>query len=396
MEHALPPGFAVAGVHCGIKRNPQKPDLTLVVSRRECTAAGVYTRNRVFGAPIAWNRRITPSGEVRAVVINSGNANACTGQRGLEDAQAMAQAAAQRLGCRPEQVLVLSTGIIGQFLPMDKIQRGIALAHQALGTGGEHLRLAALGMMTTDTRPKLASARFATEQGEQIPLCGMAKGAGMIAPNMATMLAVVMTTAALEPPQAQAVLQRAADETFNCLSIDGHTSTSDAVLLLATGESGPLSPADLQCFQAALHQVCEDLARQIADDGEGITHLVQLDVEGCPDRRTARQVAKTVAESVLVKTAIAGGDPNWGRIVSAVGYAGVELPLEELVLEINGVRIYAQGGPCPFDAQALARSMKQQRLVRIRLDFQQGEGRVRFWTTDLTVEYVRFNSQYTT
>ncbi len=396
MEHALPPGFAVAGVHCGIKRNPQKPDLTLVVSQRECAAAGVYTRNRVFGAPIAWNRQITPSGDVRAVVVNSGNANACTGRRGLEDTRTMAQAVAQQLHCRPEQVLVLSTGIIGQFLPMEKIVRGIAQAHQALGTSPEHLHLAARGMLTTDTRPKLASARFTTEHGKEIPLCGMAKGAGMIAPNMATMLAVVMTTAALEPQQAQNILQHVADETFNCLSIDGHTSTSDAVLLLATGESGPLSPADQQHMQDALHQVCEDLTRQIADDGEGISHLVQLDVQGCPDRRTARQVAKTVAESVLVKTAIAGGDPNWGRIVSAVGYAGADVPLEQLVLEINGVKIYAQGGPCSFDAAELARSMKEQRLVRIRLDFQQGKAQVRFWTTDLTVEYVRFNSQYTT
>ncbi len=396
MEHALPPGFAAAGVHCGIKRNPQKPDLTLVVCRRECTAAGVYTRNRVFGAPIAWNRRITPSGEARAVVVNSGNANACTGPRGLEDAQAMAQAVAQHLHCRPEQVLVLSTGIIGQFLPMEKITRGIAQAHQTLGSSGDHLHRAALGMLTTDTRPKLASAQVTTAQGEPIPLCGMAKGAGMIAPNMATMLAVVMTTASLEPQQAQQMLQQVADETFNCLSIDGHTSTSDAVLLLASGQSDLSGAEDLRGFQAALHQVCEELARQIADDGEGITHLVQLDVQGCPDRQTARRVAKTVAESVLVKTAIAGGDPNWGRIVSAVGYAGVEVPLERLVLEINGVKIYAQGGPCPFDAETLAQSMKQQRLVRIRLDLQQGEAAVRFWTTDLTVEYVRFNSQYTT
>ena len=396
MEHQLPPGFEAAGVHCGIKRNPQKPDLALVVSQRECTAAGVYTQNRVFGAPIAWNRRITPSDQVRAVVVNSGNANACTGQRGLRDAEAMAQAVADQLGCRQQQVLVLSTGIIGQYLPMDKIMRGIAQAREQLGTSPDHLLQAARGMLTTDTRPKLASARFSTTRGEDVPLCGIAKGAGMIAPNMATMLAVVMTTAQLAPEQAQQMLQQAADETFNCLSIDGHTSTSDAVLLLATGESGPLEQEDHHRFQEALHQVCEQLARQIADDGEGITHLVQLDVEGCPDRQTARQVAKTVAESVLVKTAIAGGDPNWGRIVSAVGYAGADVPLDRLVLEINGVPIYAQGGPCTFDAQGLAQSMKQQRLVRIRLDFQQGEARVRFWTTDLTVEYVRFNSQYTT
>ncbi len=394
MEHRLPEGVQVAGVHCGLKRNPQKPDLTLIVSHRECTAAGVYTQNRVFGAPIGWNRAITPSDRVRAVVINSGNANACTGRRGQEDVRRMAQAVAQLLQCRTEQVLVLSTGIIGQFLPMEKILRGIEQAWRSLGNTVSHVERAARGMMTTDTRPKLASAHFTLDSSQEVLLCGLAKGAGMIAPNMATMLAVLLTNARLDPQQAQRLLQQAVDESFNCLSIDGHTSTSDAVLLLATGEV-ELEHAQ-ERFAQSLQNLCVELAQQIADDGEGVTHVVQLDVQGCPNRQVARAVAKTVAESVLVKTAVAGADPNWGRIVSAVGYAPVQVPLDRLVLEINGVPIYAQGKPCSFDVQQVAQSMRHQRLVRIRLDFGSGEGQVRFWTTDLTEEYVRFNSQYTT
>ena len=397
MSIAVPQGFLLAGVHCRIKRDPQKPDLTLAMSEQRATAAGVYTQNLVCGAPVTWNRQHTPSDQIRTVVINSGIANACTGERGWHDARRMAKLAAAACAAEEDQALVLSTGLIGEFLPMDKIEQGIMAAAVKLGSSEASLNTAARGMMTTDTVVKLAGRRL-TLGGHEIQITGMAKGAAMIGPNMATMLAVVMTDAALAPDVARSVLKAAVDESFNCISVEGHTSTSDSVLLLANGMAGgkPLEGDDLAAFGLALEEVCVELARAIPADGEGATHLISIEVDGCATRNDARQIAKTIANGPLVKTAVAGADPNWGRIVSAAGYAGVPFDPAGVDLRINGFLLYQGGTPAEFDAAAVSESIRLERDVLIQLTLSEGDAKVRFWTTDLTAEYVRLNADYHT
>ena len=393
----VPKGFRLAGVHCGIKSDPRKRDLTLVVSDTPAVAAGVYTQNLVYAAPVALDRERTPSDRIRAVVVNSGNANACTGDRGLRDARRMAGLAAGACGAEEDQALVLSTGIIGEYLPMDKIAQGIDAAAAQLGSDEDALISAARGMMTTDTVHKLAG-RTLSPGGATVQITGMAKGAAMIGPNMATMLALVITDGALEPDVAQSQLTRAVNESFNCISVEGHMSTNDTVLLLANGAADPRPPTgdDLARFGRALGEVCEELAQAIPADGEGTTHLVTIEVSGCSSREAARQIGKTVAESALVKTAIAGADPNWGRIVSAAGYAGVPFDPAGLSLRVNGFLLYRAGTPVPFDAKAAADSIRHNRDTLIQLELSEGDRAGRFWTTDLTVDYVRLNADYHT
>jgi glutamate N-acetyltransferase/amino-acid N-acetyltransferase len=397
MSVRVPKGFLLAGVHCRIKSDPQKQDLGLVMSEVPATAAGVYTTNVVHGAPVALNRRRTPSDRIRAVVISSGVANACTGQRGLRDAEEMVRLAALACGAEADQALVLTTGVIGAFLPMDKIEQGIAAAAVKLDSSQQALISAARSMMTTDTVHKLAGRSLGLS-GRQVEVTGMAKGAAMIGPNMATMLAVILTDAPLTPAAAQAALSAAVDETFNCISVEGHMSTSDTALLLANGQAGgePLSGDDLAAFQQALDEVCGELARAMPADGEGATHLIAIEVGGCADRQSARQIARTVANSALVKTAIAGADPNWGRIVSAAGYAGVPFDPDGVSLRLNGVLLYQGGTPVAFDAQAASESIRNNRDVLIQLELSEGDAAARFWTADLTAEYVRLNADYHT
>ncbi len=393
----VPHGFRLTGLHCGIKTDPAKFDLTLIVTDRPATAAGVYTQNRVFAAPVAWDRQHTPSDSIRAVVCNSGNANACTGDRGLNDAREMARLAAEVCGAAPQQALVLSTGIIGEFMPVEKIAGGIAAAKPKLGNDSASLSAAARGMMTTDTVEKLAGRKVKLASGD-VTLVGMAKGAAMIGPNMATMLGIVLTDAPLAPQDAQTALTEAVQDSFNCISVDGHMSTNDTVLFLASGAAGQthLQGDDLAAFNEALGLVCMDLAKAIPADGEGAEHLITIDVEGCADRHTARIIAKTVAESPLVKTAVAGADPNWGRIVSAAGYCSVPFDPAGVDLIVNGTLLYERGAPVTFDKAAVSQSIRASRDTSIQLRFREGEGRVRFWTTDLTAEYVRLNADYHT
>lgn len=397
MAFVVPQGYRLAGVYAGIKRNTQALDLSLVVSDRPATAAGVYTQNLVFAAPVKLDRARTPCANIRAVVVNSGNANACTGERGDADAARMAELAAATCGAAAEQALVLSTGVIGEFLPMEKISAGITAAAGRLASDEAALIAAARGMMTTDTRPKLAS-RTLTLAGRTVHITGLAKGAAMIGPRMATMLGLVLTDAALESRQAQQALAAAVENSFNCISVDGHTSTNDTVLLLANGAAGtsPLAGAELRAFQTALDEACGELARAIPSDGEGATHLVTIDVRGCSTRAAAHRIAKTVAESPLVKTAIAGADPNWGRIVSAAGYSGVAFNPASVTLHVNGTLLYRAGSPVAFDADAVSKAIRDQHETSIVLDFSEGDAAVRFWTTDLTAEYVRLNADYHT
>ena len=384
-------------MYAGLKRNPQKNDVALVVSDVPATAVGVYTQNLVFAAPVKLDRARTPSTRIRAVAINSGNANACTGERGDRDAARMAELAALACGVTGAEVLVLSTGVIGEFLPMEKIAAGIQAAAGKLAADEAALVSAARGMLTTDTRHKLAE-RSLEVAGATIRITGMAKGAAMIGPRMATMLGLVLTDAALDTADAQAALTAAVDDSFNCISVDGHMSTNDTVLLLANGAAGgdKLAGADLAAFRRALDEVCLDLAKAIPGDGEGATHLVTIDVTGCAARDAAHRIAKTVAESLLVKTAIAGADPNWGRIVSAAGYSGVAFNPSGVSLSVNGHLLYRDGAPVPFDAATVSAAIKDQRETSIVMSFTEGNAAVRFWTTDLTAEYVRLNADYHT
>jgi glutamate N-acetyltransferase / amino-acid N-acetyltransferase len=397
MAITVPKGYLLAGVHCRIKRDPHKQDLSLVMSETPASAAGVYTQNLVFAAPVALDRGRTPSDRIRAVAICSGVANACTGERGLRDAEEMARLAALACGAEPDQALVLSTGVIGTFLPMDKVAQGITAAAVKLGRSESSLIAAARGMLTTDTIYKLAG-QIVTIGGREIQITGMAKGAAMMGPNMATMLALILTDAALSPAAAQAALSTATDDSFNCMSVDGHMSTNDTVLLLANGAAGgdPLSGDDLAAFQKALNEVCVDLAKAIAGDGEGATHLVTIEVTGCASRESALELAKTVANSPLVKTALHGADPNWGRIVSAAGYANVPFDPKGVTLRLNGFLLYQDGAPVEFDGQAVSTSIRDNRDTLIQLQFSDGTASRRFWTADLTAEYVRLNADYHT
>jgi glutamate N-acetyltransferase/amino-acid N-acetyltransferase len=282
-------------------------------------------------------------------------------------------------------------------MPMDKILPGVDAAAKRLAANEDALLSAARGMMTTDTRPKIAS-RTVDIEGQSVSLCGLAKGAAMIGPNLATMLAVIMTDANLNVDDAQSLLSDAADESFNCISVEGHTSTNDSLILLANGAArGPaLAGEGLAKFRGTLVEICEDLAQSIPADGEGASHLITVEVHGCRTREDAIQIAKTIADSPLVKTAIAGNDPNWGRIVSAAGYAGVDFDASKVCLHLNGSLLYERGQPAPFNEEAVSAAMAADRNTGIVLLLDEGEQSARFWTSDLTAEYVRLNADYRT
>ncbi len=394
----LPKGFRFAGIHCDVKPNTTKKDIALMVSDREAVGAGVYTTNLVCGAPVQIDRQRTPGKGFRAVVVNSGVANACTGNEGLCNAEQMAQWAAQTVGANGEQALVMSTGVIGIQLPMDRIERGIALAGSELSASEEAFHNAAFAMMTTDTKEKVVSKSFVNSNGKTITLAGMCKGAAMIGPNMATMLCLIMTDATIEPQDAQGLLRHCVNETFNSISVEGHTSTSDTVLLLANGASDPqpLSEEDQNQFADILLVICSELARMIPNDGEGISHLITVNVYGCAQKEDALKIARTIANDVLVKTAICGADPNWGRIVSAAGRAQVPFDPQKVSLKINGYELYRDGAPVDFDKPTVTEAIRSERETVFQLYFQEGDEGARFWTSDLTPEYVHMNADYTT
>jgi glutamate N-acetyltransferase/amino-acid N-acetyltransferase len=390
-------GYRFAGVPCAVRpdSDASRRDLALVVSDTPAAAAGVFTQNRVVAAPVRLCRRLLPTPEARGLVVCSGNANACTGQEGFQDACRMGALAAEAVGCRPEQMLVGSTGVIGRRLPMERIERGIREAAQSLQPTVEALDAAAHAILTTDTRIKV-STRAVHAGGMEIRLTGFAKGAAMIGPNMATMLAFVLTDAAVAPDHLAGLARRAADQTFNCISVEGHTSTNDSLLFLANGSGTPLTGADRAAFDEAATAVCADLARAIAADAEGANHLITIHVDGLRSDVEARQVAQAVANSPLVKTAVFGADPNWGRIVSAAGYAGVPFEEEQLSLWMGDTLLYKDGAPQPFDAAAASAYLKNHREILLRLHFTPGAGRCTFWTCDLTYDYVKLNAEYTT
>ncbi len=394
-------GFRAAGLACGIKGN-DVPDLALIVSDRDCTAAGVFTRNLVKAAPVLLDQellRINP-GATRAVVVNSGCANACTGQRGLENARATGALVAARLDCDASAVFVMSTGVIGVQLPMERIQEGVTDISPVAGTQG--WQTAAQGFMTTDKFPKLASARVRLSGGQEVNIAGISKGAGMIAPDMATMLAVIVTDADLTATQSQTLLEEVNSVSFNCIVVDGDTSTNDTVLLLANGASGAAlaSEDDVAAFRDALQDLFVYLAQAIVRDGEGATRFVTIDVDGAPDAAAARQIANTIATSALSKTAFYGSDANWGRFAAAAGRAGVDFDPADLELWLgegerleSPLQLMQAGEPVDYDENE-ATSIVRQPEFTLRLSIGSGKGRARVWTCDLGHDYVSLNAEY--
>ena len=398
MNFPLPKGYRFAGVCCGIKPSVKKLDVGLIVSDLPATAAGVYTQNLVCGAPVQLDRRRTPGRGFRVIVTDSGVANACTGAEGLRNAEKMGNLAAEAIGTEGKSALVLSTGVIGVQLPMDRVEAGIKSAVSQLSDTYEAFENAEIAMMTTDTVKKMVSRTVPLQDGTVVTFAGMCKGAAMIGPNLATMLVVLLTDVSLNPETAQSMLKAAVDETFNCISVEGHTSTSDTVLFLANGAVGPqnLCPEDEKAVGKTLLELCQELAPMIPNDGEGITHLITIDVNGCPDRASAKKIAQTIANDALVKTAICGADPNWGRIISASGRAGVPFDPMKVSLRVNGYDLYRDGTPLDFDREAVSESIRDNRETRFELFFKEGNGSIRFWTSDLTTEYVHLNADYTT
>jgi glutamate N-acetyltransferase/amino-acid N-acetyltransferase len=393
---AVPRGFRASVARAGIKPSGAL-DLALFASETPCAAVGMLTTNRIAAAPVRWCRDRLPAADIRAIVANSGNANAATGAQGEANVQRTAEQAARLLGCLPSQILLASTGVIGRQLPMELLEPALETAAGGLSNDPIQFERAAEAIMTTDTRAKIVSTRHESPEGSW-SILGICKGAAMIGPSMATMLAFLLTDAPVWADDLQPIVEEAVDRSFHCLSVEGHTSTNDTVLALSsTAGSEPILEGDqLSVFSAEVRSVCASLARLIADDGEGATHLIVIDVEGCGDDEEARVIARAIANSPLVKTAIHGCDPNWGRIVSAAGYAGVSFDEHELSLWIDGVAVFQNGAPVEHDPSELTARLRSQREVTIQLRLARGNGGIRFWTCDLTSEYVRLNAEYTT
>jgi glutamate N-acetyltransferase/amino-acid N-acetyltransferase len=397
---SVPLGFRWGAVRAGIKASGN-PDLACAVMERPAGAAAMFTRNQVVAAPVTVGRRHLEraGGRMRVVVVNAGNANCATGAAGVEACAAVCAAAAERWGCAPHEVFPSSTGVIGVPLPAEKLVRALPDLEASLGSGAEHLEGFARAIMTTDTRLKTASAELS--HGERTArLAGVAKGAGMIHPQLqiahATMLVYLFTDVAAEPEEMTPLLERAVERSFNRISVDGDTSTNDTVLLLASGGSGVKLAEAKEGFTAALEQVCISLAKQIVADGEGVTHVVELEIRGAASEAEALTAAKAIAHSPLVKTAWAGSDPNWGRLIAAVGYSGARVAADRIAIDFGDLAICRGGMRAADYDEAAAHAYLSRAEFTVRVDLGVGEGCCRFWTTDLTAEYVRINADYGT
>ncbi len=389
----VPIGFAAGAAKAGVKTGvAERLDVGLIVSDRPCSVAGVFTTNQVIAAPCVVTRAHVERGTLRGIVVNSGIANACTGPQGDRAASEMAQAAAQAIGCEMHEVGVASTGVIGWQLPMDRIAKAIA----EIRTDPDGFDDFSRAIMTTDTRPKIATAE-ANVDGITVRALGVAKGAGMIHPDMATMLAFVLTDAEIPTDTLKKMTSRAARKSFNAISIDGDTSTNDMLLVLANGAAG-LSHRRENAIAAAdglIAWVCEQLAKQILADGEGVTKVFQVDVKGAASQDDARRAARTITTSNLVKTAIHGADPNWGRILAAAGRSGAKVDDRKASVRIAGLEVFREGAPVKFDPADLRRAFEQKEIA-IELSLGLGGSDATAWGTDLSAEYVRLNAEYTT
>jgi len=400
----IPRGFRFAACKAGLKASG-RTDFAVIVADQRASAAAAFTANRVTAAPLIVDKehlRVT-AGRVRVVAINAGNANCSAGKAGLDAARATCEAAAAAFGCKPEEVFPSSTGVIGVPLPAEKLAVAMPGLAASIGAETDHFLQLAQAIMTTDTEEKTAFARlhFPLSGGElgEVRIAAVCKGAGMIHPQLvphATMLVYILTDAAIEPKVLSTYLNPAIEVSFNRISVDGDTSTNDTVLLLASGASGVTIGADNAEFAAALKQVATSLARQIVSDGEGITHVVELRINGAASDADALKIAKAIAHSPLVKTAWAGCDPNWGRLMAAIGYSGAEIDPECIDIWFGDLRICRDGGRAEeFDEKA-AHAYISQEEFSICIELNQGAGTCLFWTTDLTHEYVHINADYST
>jgi len=386
----LPKGFLASGVRAGIRK--KRPDLGLIVCDGGATAAAVFTQNKFQAAPVVLSKASLKKsgGRVKAVVVNAGCANAVTGREGMAAAKRVQSRAAELLRCDSDEIFVASTGVIGVVLPDKKVRETLPDSITRLSPGG--IDAFSHAILTTDVGPKTAQATF-TLGGKRGRIAGVAKGAGMIHPNMATMLGFVMTDAALDAATLQRALKIAVDQSFNAISVDGDTSTNDTVLLLASGKLGNAAKGDLADFQRALNDVCRDLAWMIVRDGEGATRVMELEVKGAPSERDAKLAAHAVATSPLVKTALHGGDPNWGRILAAVGRSGARFSVKRVSLSAGPVALVTNGEPAVYREKDAAKVFARER-VPIVLDLGSGNGRAVVLSSDLGHDYVSLNADY--
>jgi glutamate N-acetyltransferase/amino-acid N-acetyltransferase len=393
----LPQGFSFSAACAGIKASGRL-DLGLVEAAPGTTAAAVFTKNRVVAAPVEIGRAALAAshGRARVLIVNSGNANCATGNHAYLACRQVCRAVGRSLGLKSEEVFPSSTGIIGVPLPTEKILSTLATLVSQRGSTRKHLDQFAHAIMTTDTRPKLASVRFRTGKGS-ITVLGVAKGSGMIHPQLATMLVYLFTDAVATPADLKRLLRRACEQTFNCISVDGDTSTNDTVLLLASGKSRVRlnNESTSKMFADALSEVCRSLAEQIVSDGEGVRHVIRLSVEQARSQKEALQAARAVAHSLLVKTAWAGADPNWGRILAALGSSGVPIKQDHVSIFIGEQLVCRKGASCRFDESRAHRHLAKP-VCDVRITLARGRARVKFLTTDLTADYVRINADYST
>ena len=397
------PGFLAGALNCGIKASG-KPDLAMLVSENTATAAGVFTTNKIVGAPVIVGRKNIKRGRLIGCVTNSGCANVCTGKRGIADALRMCELTSECLAQRgilgdEKKILPLSTGIIGHYLPMENISEGIPRLVGEIGASAEHAEQFAHGILTTDTRPKRAAVRFHLGK-TPVMMAGACKGSGMVAPNMATMLAYIVTDAAISRAVLHRAVKTVADQTFNCVSIDQHTSTSDTFVCMANGRAGNAPPLPdstaYRDFTKALMAVADDMAQQIAADGEGATKMVTIEVIGARFASCARKAAMAIANSPLVKTAIHGGDPNWGRFISAAGYSGSGLNPDRARCWVGGIEVFRHGRPTDVPLEQIRQVMKEKRLT-IRVDLGVSSlASAKVYTCDLSREYITINADYHT
>ncbi|WP_379137982.1 bifunctional ornithine acetyltransferase/N-acetylglutamate synthase [Paenibacillus sp. sgz500958] len=392
-----PKGFKSGGLHCGLKKT-ERNDLAVIVCEVPATAAAVYTTNVFQAAPLKVSRESLADGILRAVVVNSGNANACTGEQGEADAYEMRAATARQLGIPETEVAVASTGVIGELLKMDRVRSGIAALPETLDDGAAGAEAFCQAILTTDLVKKECCVKVWVN-GSEVTIAGAAKGSGMIHPNMATMLGFMTTDAAVDQEDLHSLLRQATDVTFNMITVDGDTSTNDMLITMASGLAGNeklnrLHP-DWDAFAAGFTHVCQSLAKSIARDGEGAAHLIEVIVNGAVNEEAARAIAKTVVGSSLVKSAVFGADANWGRIIAAVGRAGVPVSPDRVDIALGSIKVLEQSRPVIFDEEE-ALAYLQGDTVLITVDLQDGNGNATAWGCDLTYDYVRINAAYRT
>lgn len=391
----FPKGFKAAGVRAGIKKSGNL-DVAVIYTEKEAAVAGTFTQNAVAAAPVFASKATVKTGTAHAVAANAGCANACTGEQGMKDALAMQSITAEALGCRPDDVIVASTGVIGVNLPMDKMENGIKQAVAELDENGSEN--AGNAIVTTDTYSK-SCATSVTIGGKEVRFGAIAKGSGMIQPNMATMLCFITTDAAIDSRLLQKALSEVVEVSFNMISIDGDMSTNDMAIVLANGaaenEKIAAESEDYETFKAALQGICQGLAKRIASDGEGATKFLTVNVKGTKSFADAKTIGMSVAKSPLVKTAFFGEDPNWGRVICAVGYAGVPMDPQKTVVKFGDIPVYAHGVGAEFDEEALRAVMAEHDIV-IDIDMGDGTEEATVWTCDFSYEYVKINGEYHT